>query len=637
MMQHFPVLSVMLLFLSAFLVEIFGSKNATIRNAITLIATTVSLILVAALVPSIMVRGEIISYWMGNWEPVAGYAIGIGFEIDALGLFFALLVALTTWLSAVYSFRYMEKDHHLGHYYTLFLMLAGSVLGIVMTGDIFNMFVMIEIMTFASVAMTAFRNESEGALEGAFKYLVIGSVGSSMNLAGIALLYAECHTLNMAQISSILCGRGLTQTSVMAFALIVAGFGVKSYIVPFHTPAADSYAVAPTAASMVFAGMVNKAGVYGLIRTVYIVFRAMDETTVQMLLVIFGAVTMFVGVTMALAQHEFKRLLAYHSISQIGYVITAIGLGSALGLTGGLFHALNHTLFKGLLFLCAGAVLYRTGTTDLDSLGGLSKRMPRTTFCFLTGAAAISGLPPFNGFASKWMIYQAIYEKAVSSGKFIYVIVTVTALVVSVMTLASFVKVTQAVFFGQLREEHKKVQEVPLSMQIPMFIMSALCAFAGIFYNVINRFFLHPATESAMHVTKYIDKMMGEGYAAAAGAQDISFAPAVFSYWDPLIWLALFVMIFAAAVIVIVLGNSDRGEIRSGSSARDPKYATFFSGEEEEFSQVGGSDLFWGFRKNWKRYYDVLGGIHSGIVTDYTTMTLFGIAIFVLFMFIFMR
>ncbi len=636
MMQHYPVLAVMLLFLAAFLVEIFGSKIAAIRNLITFAASTTALVLIYALIPAVMLRGEIISYWMGNWAPVSGYAIGIGYEIDALSLFFALLVVTTFWLSGIYSFGYMKKDHHLGHYYTLYLMLSGSVLGLVMTGDIFNMFVMVEIMTFASVALTAFRNESEGALEAGFKYLVIGSVGSSFTLAGIALLYGECHTLNMAQLSAILSG-GLTKNSMMAMGLIIAGFGVKSYIVPFHTPAADAYAVAPTSVSMIFSGMVNKAGVYGMIRMVYIVFRAMDQSSVQMLLAVFGAVTMFVGVTMALTQHEFKRLLAFHSISQIGYVITAISLGSALGLTGGLFHALNHTLFKGLLFLAAGAVLYATGTTNLDKLGGLSKRMPHTTICFLVGAAAISGLPPFNGFASKWIVYQAVYTNAVESGNFLYVIITVTALIVSVMTLASFVKVTQAVFFGQLREEHKEVKEVPAIMLVPMYIMAALCICGGVFYNVVNTYLLAPASAAALNVTNYIDKMMGEGYADAAGVVNILAKPVEFSFWNPIMWLVLFGVVMAAAVLVIVFGENSRGKVLVPTENADPKYATFFSGEEEMFSQVGGSDLFWGFKKNWQGYYKVMQGLHSGIVTDYTTMTVVATAIIVLCCFVFMR
>ena len=636
MIQHSPVMAVMLLFLGAFLVAIFGRSIPVIRDGIAILIATISLVLIYALIKPVMIDGQIISYWMGNWEPVEGYAIGIGYEVDALGLFFALLVVTTFWLSGIYSLGYLKKDANKMHYYTLYLMLSASVLGLVLTGDLFNMFIMIEIMTFASVALTAFRNKQAIALEAAFKYLVLGSIGSSMTLAGVALMYRVCHTLNMAQISSIIGGE-FNLTTIMAFGLIVAGLGVKSYIVPFHTPAADAYTAAPTSISMIFSGMVNKAGVYGIIRMVYVVFRAMDRSSIQILLVVFGAVTMFIGVTMALAQHDFKRLLAFHSISQIGYVITAIGLGTALGLNAGLFHAMNHTLFKGLLFLTAGAVLTATGTTNLDKLGGLSKRMPVTTVCFLVGAFSISGLPPFNGFASKWMVYQAIYTKAVESGNILFAIATITALIVSVMTLASFIKVTQAVFFGQENPENANAKEVPVIMQIPMVIMAVLCVLTGLFYNVVEKFLLAPAAGAALGVSNYIDKMMGAGYAKAAGITDIEAAPAAFSFWNPLVWLLLFVVVFLGVYIVMATSKSTRGRMLEGGEGYDPKYATFFSGEQEEFSQVGGSDLFWGFKTDWKGYYKVLQGLHSGIVTDYASYIVMGAAIIILVMFICLR
>jgi multicomponent Na+:H+ antiporter subunit D len=629
-------MAVMLLFLGAFLVAIFGRISPVIRDGIAILIATISLVLIYALIKPVMIDGQIISYWMGNWEPVEGYAIGIGYEVDALGLFFALLVVTTFWLSGIYSLGYLKKDANKMHYYTLYLMLSASVLGLVLTGDLFNMFIMIEIMTFASVALTAFRNKEAIALEAGFKYLVLGSIGSSMTLAGVALMYRVCHTLNMAQISSIIGGK-FNLTTIMAFGLIVAGLGVKSYIVPFHTPAADAYTAAPTSISMIFSGMVNKAGVYGIIRMVYVVFRAMDRSSIQILLVVFGAVTMFIGVTMALAQHDFKRLLAFHSISQIGYVITAIGLGTALGLNAGLFHAMNHTLFKGLLFLTAGAVLTATGTTNLDKLGGLSKRMPVTTVCFLVGAFSISGLPPFNGFASKWMVYQAIYTKAVESGNILFAIATITALIVSVMTLASFIKVTQAVFFGQENPENANAKEVPVIMQIPMVIMAVLCVLTGLFYNVVEKFLLAPAAGAALGVSNYIDKMMGAGYAKAAGITDIEAAPAAFSFWNPLVWLLLFVVVFLGVYIVMATSKSTRGRMLEGGEGYDPKYATFFSGEQEEFSQVGGSDLFWGFKTDWKGYYKVLQGLHSGIVTDYASYIVMGAAIIILVMFICLR
>ncbi len=634
--EHFPAMAVMGLFLGAFLVEIFGSKNKTVRNILAVGAAAIAFAEIVALIKPVMIDGQVISYWMGSWEPVNGYAIGIGYEIDQLNLFFALLVVSTFLFSGIYSLKYMERDHHLGHYYTLYLMLSGSVLGLVLTGDIFNMFVMIEIMTFACVALAAFRNRQKGALEASFKYLVIGSMGSSFTLFGITLLYAQCHTLNMAQLSSILSTTH-TPTTTLALGMLVAGFGVKAYLVPFHTPAADSYTVAPASVSMMFSGMVNKAGVYGMIRLLYIIFRSMDSTAVQTLLTVIGAVTMFVGVTMALSQHDFKRLLAFHSISQIGYVITAAGLGTALGLTGGLFHAMNHTLFKGLLFLCAGAVFYATGSTNLDELGGLSKRMPKTTICFLVGAFSIAGLPPFNGFASKWMIYQATYEKAVTTGHIGYALVTVVALVVSVMTLASFIKVTQAVFFGQTPLTCRKAKEVPFAMRLPMWIMSVLCLLTGVCYEQVDKYLLTPAVKAAFGVTNYIDKMMGQGYAAAAGVSDILVEPAKLSLWNPVLWLILFVIVLAAAGIVIITGKPSRGRVLETTSQEvvDGKYATFFGGEKSTFSQVGGSDLFWGFRKDWKGYFKVIEGLHSGVVNDYAMWVVAATACIVLFMFIF--
>ncbi|MBQ8003963.1 MAG: hypothetical protein IJ299_02605 [Oscillospiraceae bacterium] len=636
--KHFPAVAVMGLFLCAFMVEIFGSKNKYIRNTIVLIAAVGVFALITSLVKPVLIDGNILAYWMGNWEPVEGYAIGIGYEIDALNMFFALLVVTTILLAAIYSIKYMERDHHLGHYYTLFLMLSGSVLGLVLTGDIFNMFVMIEIMTFASVALTAFRNNKNGSLEAGFKYLIIGSVGSSMTLAGIALLYAQCHTLNMAQISAALAN-GLTPTTVLAFALMFSGFGVKSYLVPFHAPAADAYMTAPTSISMVFSGMVNKAGVYGMIRLVYIIFRAMDLPALQLMLATFGTVTMFVGVTMALAQHDFKRLLAFHSISQIGYVITAIGLATVLGLEAGLFHAMNHTLFKGLLFLTAGAVLYATGTTDLDKLGGLAKKMPKTAICFLIGAFSISGLPPFNGFASKWMIYQATYQKAAETGNFAYAFVTIVALVVSVMTLASFIKVTQAVFFGQLPKHLEDTKEVPLSMRVPMWIMSALCVLSGVFYSFVEKFLLAPAAKAVLNVTNYIDKMMGEGTAAAAGMVDYAANDVVLTLWNPVLWLVLFAIVLIAVCIVILTGDKTRGRVlaKTEADSEDGKYATFFGGEQSAHSHVAGSDLFWGFKHDFKGYFKFIQGMHSGVVNDYALYAVVGAALITVLMFVFVH
>ena len=584
--QHFPIYAIMVLFLGAFLIVVFGG-NRTARNILALLSITASLAFILALVKPVMWNGEIIAYWMGGRVPAGGYAIGIALEVDALSLFFALLVSVAVFVSGVYSIQYMRHDDNEREYYTLFLMLGGGVMGLVLSGDLFNMFIMVEILTFAAVALTAFRNTAKGALEAAFKYLVVGSIGSTCILVGTSMLYAQAHTLNLAQLAQVIPGNLNTATKV-AFALLFVGFGTKAFIVPFHPLAADAHGAAPASISVMISGVLTKSGIYGIIRLTYFLFQTMNLGTMQFLLVFIGSLSMFICVTMALAQHDFKRLLAFHSISQIGYVLTAVGLCTALGVSAGLYHAMNHTLFKGLLFLAAGAVLHETGTTDLGKLGGLSKKMPHTTVLFLIGAFSISGIPPFNGFASKWMIYQATYQKAVESGNIGFLLVTIIALVTSVLTLASFVKVSQSVFFGQLPRELENVKEVSFGMRLAMGFDAS-----GV------------ATESA-----------------------VSFAHT--GVWEPISWLLILCIALLSVTIVAVASKYDNVSQRSGDAV-DSKYELFYGGEAQAFSQVGGGDLFWGFKHNWRGYFDVMHRLHSGVVNDYALWAVVDLALVLLF------
>lgn len=619
--NNFPILAIMSLFLGAFISSLVGRRNAKVRNTVVFLSMLVSLVLILALIKPVLLGGQVINYWLGNWEPVEGWAIGNSLEVDALSLFFALIVVVAVFVSGVYSFFYMSHDDSLVNYYTLFLMLSGSVLGLVLSGDLFNMFVMIEIMTFTAVALTAFRNHYEGALEGAFKYLVVGSLGSTSVLIGIALLYSQLHTLNLAQIASLL-PTASSPVILIAFAFLFVGFGSKAFLFPFHPLAADAHAVAPASISLMISGVLTKCGVYGIIRLCYCLYQNMDQPFVQYFVTGVGVISMFVCVTMAFNQHNFKRLLAFHSISQVGYVITVIGLGSALGMSAGLFHAMNHTIFKGLLFLTAGAVQHATGSLDLDELGGLSKKMPGTCALFLIGAASISGLPPFNGFASKWMIYQATFQKAGETGNFFFVVVCVAALITSVLTLASFIKVAQSVFFGQLNPKFAHTREVSLGMRIPMWILAALCILPGLFPDQVQQWLLTPATQAAMNASGYIDAAMGTGYAAAHGVESSLVSGFSLSgAWQPVMWLLLLISVTLAVCIVALLGGDEKATVTSQITAdtdSDPKYDSFFSGEASVYSQVGGSDLFWGFKHNWRHYFSFMHNWHSGVVNDYT-------------------
>lgn len=619
--NNFPILAIMSLFLGAFISSLVGRRNAKVRNTVVFLAMLVSLVLILALIKPVLLEGQVINYWLGNWEPVEGWAIGNSLEVDALSLFFALIVVVAVFVSGVYSFFYMSHDDSLVNYYTLFLMLSGSVLGLVLSGDLFNMFVMIEIMTFTAVALTAFRNHYEGALEGAFKYLVVGSLGSTSVLIGIALLYSQLHTLNLAQIAALL-PTASSPVILIAFAFLFVGFGSKAFLFPFHPLAADAHAVAPASISLMISGVLTKCGVYGIIRLCYCLYQNMDQPFVQYFVTGVGVISMFVCVTMAFNQHNFKRLLAFHSISQVGYVITVIGLGSALGMSAGLFHAMNHTIFKGLLFLTAGAVQHATGSLDLDELGGLSKKMPGTCALFLIGAASISGLPPFNGFASKWMIYQATFQKAGETGNFFFVVVCVATLITSVLTLASFIKVAQSVFFGQLNPKFAHTREVSLGMRIPMWILAALCILPGLFPDQVQQWLLTPATQAATNASGYIDAAMGTGYAAAHGVESSLVSGFSLSgAWQPVMWLLLLISVTLAVCIVALLGGDEKATVTSQITTdtdTDPKYDSFFSGEASVYSQVGGSDLFWGFKHNWRHYFSFMHNWHSGVVNDYT-------------------
>ena len=582
-----------------------------------------------------MVDGEIVTYWMGDWEPQAGYAIGIAIEVDALSLFFGLLAAIAVALAGFYSFKYITQDDANGPFFTLFLMLSGGVMGILLSGDLFNIYVMLEVMTFAAVGLTAFRTWNPNAREAAFKYLVVGSIGSTCILLGISLVYAQCHTLNLAQISAILPGK-LNATTIFAFALLFTGFGCKSFMFPFQPIAADAHGAAPSSVSVLISGVFTKTGVYGIIRVSYFLFRTMGLTSMQTMVVFIGCLSMFVCVTMALNQHDFKRLLAFHSISQIGYILTALGLCTGIGIAGGLYHAINHTLFKGLLFLVAGSVLYGTGTTYLEKLGGLARKMPQTAALFLVGAFSISGIPPFNGFASKWMIYQATFEKAAETGSIGYALVTVVCVVTSVLTLASFVKVGQSVFFGQLPPEYENVKETPLSMRIPMWIMAALCLFSGLFPDLMIKYFIGPATAAVINVPAYIDSAMGAGYAQAAMADSSYLAEPVVSFigiWDPVAWLILFVVVLCGVTLVSLMGRSGRGAV---TLSADPKHATFFGGEQAEYSHVAGADLFWGFKHNLRGYLGFMARAHSGVTNDYVIWGVCALAVITAYCFIFM-
>jgi multicomponent Na+:H+ antiporter subunit D len=466
------------------------------RDYFALAVAVGTLLLVMDMATSVW-GGDILIYRLGGWAP----PLGINLAVDGLGLLIGLIVASISTLVVIYSLVFMKQDSGLGQYYTLMLLLTAGMMGVAFTGDIFNLYVFFEIMSISSYALVAFRR-SKISIEGSMKYLIIGSLGTAFILLGIALLYGLTGTLNIADLAGKLAvintASGSTPLiSIIALTLFVVGFGIKIGMIPFHAWLPDAYQAAPSPISAIMAGGTAIVGVGAILRVSYFLFGV---SMVGPLLIGLGLITMVLGAFMALIQRDLKRLLAYSGISQMGYILLSVGFGTALGITGGLFHMLNNAIYKSLLFLSAGAIIYRVGTSRLDELGGLGGKMPITAGIFMVGTLALAGVPPFNGFASKLTIYLAGIEAG-------YPILSVIAAIFSAVTLAYMIRAFIAVFLGPRTTRFKNVKEAPRSMLFPMMVLAIVCVVLGVLPQ-LGFGAVEPAQMVLLDPSSYIGKVM---------------------------------------------------------------------------------------------------------------------------------
>ncbi|MEW6515833.1 MAG: proton-conducting transporter membrane subunit [candidate division FCPU426 bacterium] len=401
---------------------------------------------------------------LGAW-PVP---LGIELRLDGLTALLLLIINGVGMAIAMYSTAYMRQYTSKLRYYTLFLCMIAGMNGVVLANDLFTLYIFVELSSIASYALVAFGGDQE-QLEASFKYLIQGSLATLLILLGIGLLYALTGSLHLGQIAVKLRSLPAGQPVLFALALFISGLAVKSAIVPFHAWLPDAHPAAPAPISAMLSGVLIKAiGVYVLARLIFNVFGPAPR-----LLLIFqglAVLSMVVGVLLAIGQWDMKRLFAYHSISQIGYVVLGLSLGTPLGAVGALYHLLNHSLFKSLLFLNAGAVEYSTGTRDLHELGGLHRALPVTARTSLIASLSIAGIPPFNGFWSKLIIILACVE----SGHYW---LGTWAIAVSILTLASFLKVQRYAFFGgpQGKGADAPPARTPWLMGAAMVLLALAC------------------------------------------------------------------------------------------------------------------------------------------------------------------
>ncbi len=466
MMERLLPLFVIIPLTCAFINSLIGKKVKGFSDVFSALATLCLASLAVYGVFSYNGNGVMV-YKMGGWIP----PIGISLVMDGLTVLMLITVNVIAFLISVYSIDYMEKYTEKWIFYCLFLLMVAGMNGVVISGDMFNLYVFLEIAAISSYALVAFGTEHD-ELEASFKYAVMGAVASAFILLGIVFLYSITSTLNMADMSVQLRGLADNRMVLLATVLFIMGFGLKSALVPFHAWLPDAHPSAPAPISAMLSGLIIKSlGAYSIIRIFFNVIGVTPEVLNSLMFL--GFLSMMVGVCLALGQWDMKRLLAYHSISQIGYVILGIGLGTPLGILGGVFHLLNHSMFKSLLFLNSGAVEYATGTRDLKKMGGLKERMPVTANTSLIASLSISGIPPFNGFWSKLIIIVACIE----SHHFAY---AGWAVIGSILTLSSFMKVQRYGFFGEIKEKLDKVKEVPVFMKFSMITLALICVFGGL-------------------------------------------------------------------------------------------------------------------------------------------------------------
>ncbi len=495
---------------TAFLIMILGKFIQGFQKTIT----PLILLFLTVLSFYCLLKNYSDSYAIGGWEPVKNIPIAIYLVMDGFSILLLTIISLIGFLASFYSISYISKFTSENNFYALLCLMIAGMNGVVLSGDLFNLFVFLEISVISSYALVAFGTEKE-ELEASFKYQVLGGIASFIILFAIGLIYWRTKTLNIADVSTLLTSQQTNIFDIFVQILLISGFGLKAAMMPFHAWLPDAHSSAPSPISAMLSGVLIKAvGIYVIIRLFFNMFIASEE--IAILITTLGTISMVIGVLLAIGQWDIKRLLAYHSISQMGYVVLSIGIGlilmargtrpavAVLAIAGGLFHMVNHAVFKGLLFLNAGAIEHRIHTRNLKEMGGLSKDMPATSATSFVASMSISGIPPFNGFFSKLIIIIAAIQAK-------FYLVAFLAVVVSIITLASFMKFQRYAFFNK-KEYSKtlKIKEVPFPMIFSMAIMGILClVFSLLAFPGVREQILGPAIDVLMKTGEYTQTIIG--------------------------------------------------------------------------------------------------------------------------------
>ncbi len=416
------------------------------------------------------------------------FGIDFRFYLDSLAGFIVLFTAIFAFLIWLYSLRSMSKKPREREYYLFIALTLSAANGVVVTGNLIFLLIFWNVLVFTLYGILLVgKNDSSFA---ARKAVTIIGVSDFVMMLGFAILFIRIGNINVPTDPKFLLN---TPWLITAYILILSGAIAKAGAMPLHTWIPEAAKVVPASTMAYIPASLDKLiGIYLLVRISYFYFDITGSIPIRVILLIIGSVTIIAAVAMAMIQKEAMRLLSFHAVSQVGYMVLGIGTGVPVGIAGGLFHMLNHAIYKACLFLSAGSVEYRAKTTNLDNLGGLGTKMPVTLFTFFIAALAISGVPPLNGFFSKWMVYQGVVEFGKESS--LWPIFLVAAMFGSILTLASFLKITHSLFLGERPKTLNKVRETRFEMVVPTLVLALLCILFGVFaYQVPLKNLIYPA------------------------------------------------------------------------------------------------------------------------------------------------
>jgi multicomponent Na+:H+ antiporter subunit D len=493
MTEHLPILTMLPLFVGGPLVAAFGMRDRRFTYPVSMVMLVAFLYFALRMLFHVMDNGAM-EYRMGGWEP----PYGIVLYVDMLSAFMVSVIALISILVGIYARVAVRRELPTKetHFYSvMFIMLLGLA-GMVLTGDLFNLYVFFEVSSLGGYALMAVGHRK--AAVSAFRYLIMGTLGASLYLIGVGFLYFMTGSLNMADVASLMPTLTSNPALLLSVAFMLGGLGLKMALFPMHLWLPDAYSYASSTSTAIIAPLMTKVSAYVLLRLMFFVYdqQLVHETLpVDSILIWLGLAGITVGSLMAIAQKDAKRMLAYSSVAQVAYIAVGVGLANPFALIGAMLHVLNHAAMKCCLFMITGGVYQQTGSTRISSYNALGKKMPWTFVAFAVAALAMIGIPPTNGFFSKWYLLRG----AMDGGQWVVVGIVVAS---GLLTGTYFFRMISRIYTkpAEGQTEIENVSELPFSQLVPILTLAVAILLLGLFNTWIVQNILMPALPAHLRI-----------------------------------------------------------------------------------------------------------------------------------------